>query len=82
MKRVGCLQQSSDLAECVRLGDIAAVLLREGAQMSCARNVFSRTECVATWYIPYQLYEAGERPAKVAYIAQCATVAIDAFGGD
>ena len=82
MKRAACLLNIVQLLQRLILGNILSIVLREGAQVALTRNVFSGTECVASWYILYYFDETVESPPHVAYGAHCTTAAVDAEGGD
>lgn len=75
-------RQTVQQVQCVSCGNIVVIVLREGAQMPLAPNMYSWTEGIAGWYVSYNIDEAAETPTKAAYGAQSATAAIDAEGGD
>lgn len=67
MRRTGYLRQIVQQVQCVSCGNVVAIVLREGAQMPLTSNMYSWTEGIAGWYVPYNID---------------ATAAIDAEGGD
>lgn len=52
MKEAGCLRQAIQQIQRVSCGNIVTIVLREGAQVTLASDMLSRTEGVTSWYIP------------------------------
>lgn len=62
----------------VPLSDVVRIVLREGAQVPLAADMFSGTETIASRYVSDYFDQSAEGSTKVAYGAQGATAAIDA----